>query len=496
MKRNKALLSCAIAASVLVSAGCASAASPSAHPTFDMERTNYPSEATKQALYDELDYQRAVQSYIWAQPLVGLASMAEGAREIGIEPMELFIFDQLEQVNQKLQTGNDDVVYSFSYFDLSQTGPMVVEIPANGQYGVILDAWQRPTEDVGGVGPDHGAGGKYLVIPPGYQGPLPRDGYFVSQAKTNTGMLFLRAVRGPGDSVASAADRLRATNLYPYSQVDNPPAPRNHNMGHDDYNGLTRRGLDYYTLMAKALRTEAPEERDRMMYGMLAPLGIKPGEAFEPDERVRAILERAADTGRKMVANLEVNSRTDRPSVYPNTQWRNPTGMTHYSQELGAATELDERAALFRYGFAMQKFLDPNATPPVNTGAAYLTSYRDSDGVFLDGSNEYRLHIPANAPIRGYWSASLYDAEDFSFIDTDQKKPSLSSLKDLTKNPDGSIDLVFSPNEPEDPLKSNWIKTIPQQGFLVLFRLYAPTEDYYAGKWPLADISRTNRSDK
>jgi len=87
-----------------------------------------------------------------------------------------------------------------------------------------------------------------------------------------------------------------------------------------------------------------------------------------------------------------------------------------------------------------------------------------------------------------YWSVSAYDADTFSFVSTDQRRPSLSSLKDLTHNPDGSIDLYFGPQAPQR-MRSNWIKTETGKGFFLLFRLYSPTADYYAGKWPLGDMT-------
>jgi hypothetical protein len=253
MKR-RTLLSTALAAGTATAAvACVKTSAPqtgSNEPgdsAFELESINYPSADTAAELYDELDYQRAVQGYIWAQPLVGLAAMAEGARRLGIAPLELFIFNELQQVNQKLQTGNDDVVYSFAYFDLSATGPLVVDIPGGGQYGVLLDAWQRPIEDVGGTGPDGGRGGRYLVVPPGHTAPLPDTGYFVCRSKTNTGMLFLRAVRNRGENVADAAARLQKTNMFAYAEVPNPPAPRFRPMNFDDYDGLTPHGLDYFT---------------------------------------------------------------------------------------------------------------------------------------------------------------------------------------------------------------------------------------------------------
>ncbi|MFE7723508.1 DUF1214 domain-containing protein [Nocardia rhizosphaerihabitans] len=492
---RRMLLASALATGVTATAACARTEGPQGRshdpgdPAFEFESTGYPDADTTAALYDELDYQRAVQGYIWAQPLVGLAAMAEGARRLGIAPLELFIFNQLEQVNQKLQTGNDDVVYSFAYFDLAATGPLVIDIPGGGQYGVLLDAWQRPIEDVGGTGPDAGRGGRYLVVPPAYTGPLPETGYFLCRAKTNTGMLFLRAVRGRDDSVADAAVRLQKANLFAYSTLANPPAPRFRLMEFDDYDGLTPRGLDYFTLMGRTLAVEHPEERDRIMLGMLAPLGIGMGLEFHPDARLRSILTRASDTGRKMVANLEFGPRVARATVYPKTHWRSPTGMQSHTQERGPITEVDERAALFRFGFAMQKFLAPNAKPPIGSGAAYLTSFRDSSGDFLDGSKRYVLRVPPKAPILAYWSASAYDADDFHFVVTDTRRPSISSLKSPAINSDGTIDVHFCPERPAETSEANWIKTVPGRGFLVLFRLYSPTAEYYTGSWPLPDIA-------
>ncbi len=483
------------AAALLWSATHAAAsvdAPPLPEPPLKFESTNYPSKQAAQRLYDELDYQRAVQAYIWAQPLVGLAAMAEGARRIGIRPMELFIFDKLEQVNQQLQTGNDDVVYSFSYFNLHDSGPLVVKIPAGNQYGVVLDAWQRPIEDVGRIGPDAGNGGTYLIVPPGYQGALPDSGFTVRRSPTNNGMLFLRAVRRPGESVDSAVARLANTSLYPYAAHAAPAAPQIHRMGLSDYDGLTPKGIRYFELLAKRISEEPGEERDRIMLGMLATLGIEPGTPFAPDARMRQIFMRASETGRLMAANLEFNPRKPRYEIFKGTHWLASTGLTKYTQERGPLTEIDDRAALFRFGFGMHKFLDPDVKPIVGKGAAYATTYRDAQGRFLDGSRTYQLHVPPKAPMLDYWSVSAYDADTFSFVRTDQRRPSLSSLKDLARNPDDSVDLYFGPQAPAGKT-SNWIRTESGKGFFLLFRLYSPTADFYAGKWPLGDVTEVAR---
>ncbi|MCY1359289.1 hypothetical protein D9M69_458490 [compost metagenome] len=363
-----------------------------------------------------------------------------------------------------------------------------MEIPRGNQYGVLLDAWQRPIEDLGRIGPDRGEGGKYLIVPPGYAGKLPDKGYFIRHAATHNGMLFLRAVRTPGQTRESAVARLAQSNLYPYAQHASPPPLRMRKMGLSDYDGLTPKGLDYFELLARRVREENGNERDRIMLGMLASLGIESGRPFTPDARMQRILDEAERTGRIMVANLEINPRNPRRTVFPGTQWRNSTGMTHYTQERGSVTEIDDRAALYRFGFAMHKFLSPDFKPVPGKGAAYATAYRDGQNRYLVGDKTYRLHVPAAVPVADYWSITAYDADSFNFVDNQLKRPSLSSLKDLAQNADGSIDLYFGPQAPTGK-ESNWIQTIPGKGFLLLLRLFGPTQPLHDGSWVLGDVS-------
>jgi Protein of unknown function (DUF1254) len=63
-----------------------------------------------------------------------------------------------------------------SLINTSQAGPVVIEVPATGDAalnGTIIDAWQLPLIDLGIAGEDQGKGGKYLLLPPNYQGVVP-----------------------------------------------------------------------------------------------------------------------------------------------------------------------------------------------------------------------------------------------------------------------------------------------------------------------------------
>jgi hypothetical protein len=251
--------------------------------------------------------------------------MAEGARRIGIQPLQLFIFNDALQVNQHLLTGNSDIIYAFAYYDLS-AGPIVVDLPEGEFFGSILDAWQRPIEDLGKVGPDAGKGGRYLIVPPGYLGKITANGYIVRQSQTTTGMVFLRSLLTPDRSKAEGTTALRNARIHRQGDTD-VIAPRL--LDHSDYDGLPPRGEAFFELLAHFISRETPNERDRVMLGLLSTLGIEPGKPFKPDEHLRKLLARAAEQARSMMANMSYAPRFPiaMQSIFPGTPlvaWNGP----------------------------------------------------------------------------------------------------------------------------------------------------------------------------
>ena len=90
---------------------------------------------------------------------------------------------ELMDSNSLFLTANADTVYYLTGLDLSK-GPVVIEQPSNA-VGTINDMWFSWIIDIGGPGPDRGLGGKYLIVGPDYDGPLPEGGYFIAHSKTN-----------------------------------------------------------------------------------------------------------------------------------------------------------------------------------------------------------------------------------------------------------------------------------------------------------------------
>ena len=123
-------------------------------------------------------------------------------------------------------------------------------------------------------------------------------------------------------------------------------------------------------------------------------------------------------------------------------------------------------------------------------GSQYLLGLRDADGEYLSGEHTYRVHLPADMPAANYWSVVLYDADTRALLDNGEPFPSVASNQQMTFNQDGSADIAFGPEAPDDP-DANWIRTVPGRGYFVGMRLYSPTQAFFDQTWRPDDIERS-----
>jgi hypothetical protein len=77
-------------------------------------------------------------------------------------------------------------------------------------------------------------------------------------------------------------------------------------------------------------------------------------------------------------------------------------------------------------------------------------------GKWLDGGASHRLRVPANPPIKLFWSVTVYDVDTRALILNGQKIADRSSRMDLRKNEDGSVDIHCGPKAPAN-FEKNWI---------------------------------------
>jgi hypothetical protein len=141
----------------------------------------FPDDATVQTVYDNLDFQRGVQAFLTALPAAALYALRTGYRTFGPDNQTMLITESLLDSRSVFSMANAEVIYNLAWFD-TKDGPLVIEVPPN-VLGYINDFWGLYVGDVGRAGHDHGEGGNYLLLPPGYTGAVP-DGYFVLRSRT------------------------------------------------------------------------------------------------------------------------------------------------------------------------------------------------------------------------------------------------------------------------------------------------------------------------
>jgi hypothetical protein len=444
-----------------------------------------PTIETSAKLYDEMDFQRACQLYLWALPVVGfgqLQALLEGSA--GALPDDVVIYKGYRNL-LVFFTPNVTTPYSWSYLDLAKTGPVVMDMPAGPTAGSVMDFWQRALSDLGLPGPDQGKGGKYIFVGPGQEAPS-AEGAFVVRSPTFGVVIFNRAL----DPDPEKADELsKGVRIYSWAERDNPPATRFLTPDPDKLAKFQNppRGMEYWKRLAAVIQREPVEDRDGFFMAMLKPLGIEKGKPFEPDERQTKILTEGAFVGEAMAKANTFDMRFSDLRYRPDARWQYFL-ILDPMQELRNYSELDERAAYFYAAIGVTKGMR-SQTPGL--GQAYLGSFRDKDGHAFDGAKNYHLHVPSTPPASQFWSVTLYDVDTRSLVDNKEQRSDRSSRQDLIKNADGSVDLYFAPTEPKD-FEKNWIPTVPGRSWFVGFRFYGPLEPYFDKSWPLPDVEKVN----
>ena len=174
-----------------------------------------PSKATVDKMYDQIDFTHAYNAFMNSLDGVSIATLRKGMQSVGVKDNEVIVFSDLMDSKSLFLTANADTVYAIGILDLTK-GPMVLEVPPKF-LGAIDDQWFRWVIDIGLPGPDRGEGGKYLILPPGYEGGVPQGAYFVARARTNYVAWFGRSFIENRSDPKPAAEAIRKfTKVYPY----------------------------------------------------------------------------------------------------------------------------------------------------------------------------------------------------------------------------------------------------------------------------------------
>ena len=441
----------------------------------------FPDDPTVQTLFDNLDFQRAVEAYLLGLAPVDMATMRRAMLGWGPANSTMAIWEDLVHPCFIGLVYNTSTSYNYSWLDLHD-GPLVVEAPP-GLLGMVNDHWCRWVIDVGLTGPDEGRGGRYLFLPPEYDGDVPDD-YVVVRPRTYGCHLGCRGFRDEHGDPHPAVEIIKeSTRIYPVSQADHPPPMRFVNASPESAVAVPPADYQFWELLNEVVQSEPPGSADPLTLGMFASIGIQHGKPFDPDDRMQAILTEAAAVGDATARALSYRFRQQEAYYYPGSAWRN--GFLGGYQFLDdGATLLDSAAQLYFWGGATSPAM---AEKMVGAGSQYALAFVDATGSPFDGGKAYQLHVPANVPVNNFWSVLVYDTQTRSMLQTDQEWPSVTSQdRDVTTNDDGSVDVHFGP-EPRDG-GHNWIQTVPGKSWFAMFRLYGPLEPWFDKTWRLPDL--------
>ena len=439
-------------------------------------------------MHQELKFQSAVQIALWAQPMVAVGIAKKGMEDVGIKNTTISIAEQRASSDNVIYTANQETVYAYGFTEIGDE-PMVFTI-APKTLGFLADAWQRPIEDLGLTGPDEGKGGKYILIPPGYEGEAPKssEGVFVYQSPTKTVFWLQRAFITADETEADAVNALKTySKIYPLSQEGKNLEQHFVNQSVTPFHAVTNnKGMEFWNMLNKMVQLEPVQERDLAMMGLAKTIGIVKGEAFEPDEALQKILIKATETAKNMMMAMGFDAQND-IKTWKGLQWESAFQTESPFFDGAGHTETHERAAFTYQAMTGAKSM---VAKMVGKGSQYQLSAKDGEGNFLNGSHTYKLTVPPNVPINNYWSICVYDVKIRSLIKNGTAKSSTGSHLDIDVNEDGSVDLYFGPEKPEGVEETNFVLTNKNEGWFTYFRFYGPEEAYFDKTWTPNDFEK------
>jgi hypothetical protein len=536
MKQALGILTAVIACAMLVlppsAAGQTSPQIPPALTTPDRVQTRIgtleftdgvPSVETARRVYDTLDFTRALNVFNNSFRGASAYAIRQGFLSIGAEDNTVVIFSELMDARSLFLTANADTVYYLAVVNLTQ-GPMVIEQPPEG-LGTINDMWFSWIIDIGYPGPDRGEGGRYLLLPPGYDGPLPEGGFFVARSRTTRVLYAARSYLTDNDPRPAVDIIKKSIKIYPYTaggygtsiatalegkvrlEKNTPvPATKFVEASGKSFNTIPPNDYSFFEMINANVQQEPADSYDPELAGQLSAIGIVKGKPFKPDARMQKILADAAAVG--TAAGRALNWRFSMAhdwAYYPGSSWGNMLWQGGYNFETppplftrdgdfkpfpptGART-LDSRTA-FYFAYTLDSPGMIMRIPDV--GSQYLMGFLDADKKPLDGARTYKVTLPPDIPAGKFWSFTVYDNQTRSMLDTPQRFPRAGSQSypspAAEANADGSTTVYFGPAQPEGVKRGNWIQTIPGKGWFTILRLYSPLETFFTKQWRPTEI--------
>ncbi len=450
-------------------------------------KNGMPDKETIQTVYDHIDFARAVEVYLNTLPGVSMWSIRKGARDAGQKDNTMMTMERLMDSTGMYLTPNTVTPQTWLTLNLKD-GPMVLETPPN-IIGLADDMWFRYISDIGMLGPDKNKGGKFLFLPPGYKGEVPK-GYFVIKSPTYGVWTPWRNIAVNGE-IQPALDNIRKhVRIYPLSEAgEKHEEVQNLNGSFKQANTIPPSNDLFWEYLNNLVQEEPEGSAGVEITGQMASIGIIKGKPFNPDARMKKILSEAVAVGSATARAITFEPRDESAYFYgKDSAWYTPF-QGGYNFESNGGRNLDGRVA---YHFFATGITPAMEAKTIGAGSQYATAAKDSKGEWFDGSKNYKLTLPANIPQKNFWSITVYDSQTRGLLQNDLPYPTVGAGSGfpesgnqngaVQKNKDGSTDLYFGPKAPEGK-EANWVQTVPGKGWFVLLRMYSPLEAWFDKTW-------------
>jgi len=444
-----------------------------------------PMKSTVDTVYDYVDRARGVDVYIKMLRAVALDAQMKAEADGGaVESHQVLFHEELADAKARFLTTNNTTLYLWAHIDLEKNGPTVLEAP-QGVLGVLDDMNFRYLTDIGVAGPDKGQGGKYLLLPPAYEGEVP-EGYFVVRSPTYMVWNFMRGYLDNG--IEWSKNNIKNNlKVYPLSQKDNPPKMQFINASGMALDAVPPRDFSFYESLNAIIQKEPMDFLETETRGQLAAIGIVKGQPFKPDARMKKILTDAVAIGEAYARANTHYPRDPEQSIYKDTdsEWVMGYAGKNTAFLKDGARKLDARL-WFHYNAIVVTPAMALTTP--GKGSDYGIANLDENKQPMDGSKTYRLHLPPNPPAIDFWAVTLYDTMTRTLLQTDQRFTTVDSYREgLKKNADGSIDIYFAPEAPKG-MENNWLQTVPGKSWFIILRMYGPLQPWIDQTWRPSEI--------
>ena len=431
-------------------------------------------------------YALGVQAYIWGYPMVVMQRSRDAMTKGGDAPVTPEQFEKTGKlfapVNQvasawgmlgpkfsAVQSGNNDTLYSVTWFDTSEE-PQVLHLPnAKGRYYTyqFIDAWTNnfhyaSTRTMGSQEQT------YALVGPGWKGKLP-DGVTRVDCPTPTGFIIGRWFVASDKDVPAVNAIQKQVTMTPMSRYGKPYAPpKVPVVAAKKYTG----DLAFFEQLGDTLVVNGGPAGDAGLLGLFKNIGLTVDHGFDPSaqsDREKKALGQAIKDGEAVLAakaagmGKEVNG------------WQLSPVLDEYFGD----------SYLFRAAIGYQAMF---VNTPIE--AYYPAVFKDANGKALDGSSgKYTITFPKGKtpPVGAFWSVTLYDAKKRLMVENPINRYKIGSADEIKAGSDGSITIYIQADSPGKDKESNWLPA-PKEPFYLLLRMYLPKIEVLNGQYKIPGV--------